>query len=87
MLAACLAVAAWSPHPGKSAYPACMATPWKPSLPALSPFLLPKLGKQDTLAAVQAAIERAQSEVSENGMFLECSVIPSPDKRLWDSIL
>ncbi len=29
----------------------------------------------------------AQSEVSENGMFLECSVIPSPDKRLWDSIL
>ena len=39
------------------------------------------------VAAVQAAIERAQSEVSENGMFLECSVIPSPDKRLWDSIL
>ncbi len=39
------------------------------------------------VAAVTAAIERAKSEVGESGMFLESSVIPSPDKRLWDSIL
>lgn len=39
------------------------------------------------VAAVMAAIERAREEVSESGMFLEASVIPNPDKRLWDSIL
>ena len=39
------------------------------------------------VAAVTAAIERAQAEVGETGMFLDSSVIASPDKRLWDSIL
>ena len=39
------------------------------------------------VAAVTAAIERARETVSESGMFLEASVIPNPDKRLWDSIL
>ena len=39
------------------------------------------------VAAVSAAIERAQEEVGVGGMFLDSSVIPSPDKRLWQSIL
>lgn len=39
------------------------------------------------VAAVQAAISRAELEVSESGMFLESSVIPNPDKRLWESII
>jgi len=39
------------------------------------------------VAAVTAAIEKAKKEVGENGMYLESSVIPGPDKRIWDSIL
>ena len=39
------------------------------------------------VAAVSAAIERAQQEVSTDGMLLDSSVIPNPDKRLWESIL
>lgn len=39
------------------------------------------------VASVQAAIERAKQEVGEAGMYLESSVIASPDKKLWDSIL
>ena len=39
------------------------------------------------VAAVSAAIERAQQEVSTDGMLLDSSVIPNPDKRLWDTIL
>lgn len=39
------------------------------------------------VAAVTAAIERAQQEVSNDGMFLDSSVIPNPDKKLWDTIL
>lgn len=39
------------------------------------------------VAAVSAAIEKAQQEVSENGMLLDSSIIPNPDKRLWESIL
>lgn len=39
------------------------------------------------VAAVNAAISKAKQEVSDNGMYLDSSVIPNPDKRLWDSIL
>lgn len=39
------------------------------------------------VAAVTAAIERAQVVAGEDGMLLDSSVIPNPDKRLWDSIL
>ena len=39
------------------------------------------------VAAVSAAIERAQQEVSHDGMLLDSSVIPNPDKRLWETIL
>ena len=39
------------------------------------------------VAAVSAAIDRAKQEVSADGMLLDSSVIPNPDKRLWDSIL
>lgn len=39
------------------------------------------------VAAVSAAIERAEQSASEEGMLLDSSVIPNPDKRLWDSIL
>ena len=39
------------------------------------------------VAAVSAAIERAQQEVSKDGMLLDSSVIPNTDKRLWESIL
>lgn len=39
------------------------------------------------VAAVTAAIERARDTVGEDGMLLDSSVIPSPDKKLWASIL
>lgn len=39
------------------------------------------------VAAVQAAIERARNIVGENGMYLDSSVIPHPDKKIRDSIL
>ncbi|PHV70273.1 propanediol utilization protein [Sporanaerobium hydrogeniformans] len=39
------------------------------------------------VAAVEAAIEKAQKAVSETGMFLDASVIPNPDKKLWESLL
>ncbi len=39
------------------------------------------------VAAVTAAIERAEQSAGEDGMLLDSSVIPNPDKRLWDSIL
>lgn len=39
------------------------------------------------IAAVSAAIESAKRAVGENGMFLDSSVIPNPDKSLWVSIL
>lgn len=39
------------------------------------------------VAAVSAAIEKAKAAVEENGMFLNSSVIASPDKKLWNSIL
>lgn len=39
------------------------------------------------VAAVSAAIERAQAETEKNGMYLDSSVIPNPDPKLWESIL
>lgn len=39
------------------------------------------------VAAVNAAIEKAKQEVSDNGMYLDSSVIPNPDARLWETIL
>lgn len=39
------------------------------------------------VAAVTAAIEKAETTVGEGGMFLNSSVIPSPDKKLWTTIL
>lgn len=39
------------------------------------------------IAAVSAAIERAKEAVSEDGMFLDSSVIARPDKKICDSIL
>ena len=40
-----------------------------------------------SVSAVTAAIERASNEAGERGMLLDHSVIPNPDKKLWDSIL
>ena len=39
------------------------------------------------VAAVSAAIETAKQKVGTTGLFLDSSVIPSPDKSLWASIL
>lgn len=39
------------------------------------------------VAAVQASIDRAQSEVGAGGMFLDSSVIPNPDQKMWETIL
>ncbi len=39
------------------------------------------------VAAVTAAIEKAKKEVGENGMLLDCSVIPRPSEKLWKTIL
>lgn len=39
------------------------------------------------VAAVEAAIKKAEQAVSENGMYLDSSVIPSPDPKLWETIL
>ncbi|MBO5504990.1 MAG: BMC domain-containing protein [Clostridia bacterium] len=39
------------------------------------------------IAAVSAAIERAQEEVSKSGWFLDSSIIPNPDPKLWESII
>ena len=39
------------------------------------------------VAAVSAAIAKAEAAVSERGMYLDSSVIASPDAQLWDTIL
>ena len=39
------------------------------------------------IAAVEAAITRAKNAVSETGMYLDSSVVASPDAKLWDTIL
>jgi len=40
-----------------------------------------------TVSAVSAAIERAVQEAGDRGMLLDHSVIPNPDRKLWDTIL
>ncbi len=39
------------------------------------------------VAAVEAAIDKAKSTVGEGGMYLDSSVIPSPDKKIRQSII
>lgn len=39
------------------------------------------------VAAVSAAIGAAQKQIGEDGLLLDSSVIPNPDKSLWASIL
>ena len=39
------------------------------------------------IAAVSAAIESAKNRVGEDGLLLDTTVIPNPDKSLWASIL
>lgn len=39
------------------------------------------------VAAVTASIEKAKLSAGEDGMFLDSSVIPGPDKKLWEKIL
>ena len=39
------------------------------------------------VSAVNAAVEKVKRDIKESGMFLDCSVIASPDKKLWESIL
>ncbi len=40
-----------------------------------------------SVAAVTAAIERAKERTKDNGMYLDCAVIPRPSKDLWKNIL
>lgn len=39
------------------------------------------------VASVSAAIEKSKTAAGDKGMFLDSSVIPSPDPKLWQSIL
>lgn len=39
------------------------------------------------VAAVDAAIKKAEKDAGEYGMFLDSSIISGPDKKLWDKIL
>ena len=39
------------------------------------------------VAAVEAAIDHAKTSVSEEGMFLDSTVIANPDNKLWEQIL
>ena len=39
------------------------------------------------VAAVTAAIKKAERAASENGMYLDSSVVASPDPKLWETIL
>lgn len=39
------------------------------------------------VAAVSAAIEKANAAAGEKGMFLDSSITPNPDSRLWEKIL
>ncbi len=39
------------------------------------------------VAAVTAAIEKANAAAGDRGMFLDSSVIPNPDSKLWEKIL
>ena len=40
-----------------------------------------------TVASVTAAIDRAKTVIGDEGMLLDYSVIPNPDKSIWSSIL
>ena len=39
------------------------------------------------VAAVEAAIAKAKAAVGTNGMYLDSSVVASPDPKLWETIL
>lgn len=39
------------------------------------------------IAAVEAAINKAKKDAGDDGMFLDSSVIPNPDRKLWQNIL
>ena len=39
------------------------------------------------VAAVNAAIENANAAAGDKGMFLDSSIIPNPDPKLWEKIL
>ena len=39
------------------------------------------------VAAVSAAIEKARKELEETGMYLDSSITPNPDMKLWKVIL
>lgn len=39
------------------------------------------------VAAVEAAMEKAETAAGKNGMLLDSSVIANPDPKLWESIL
>ena len=39
------------------------------------------------VAAVSAAIDAAKARLADEGLMIDCSVIPNPDKSLWASIL
>lgn len=40
-----------------------------------------------TVAAVEAAVEKAKHTVAERGMYLDASMIANPDKKMYPSIL
>ena len=40
-----------------------------------------------TVAAVQAAVDKAKENAGEYGMFLDSSVIAGPDKKIWEKIV
>ena len=40
-----------------------------------------------TVASVTAAIEHAKQKITDEGTFLDSTVIPNPDPSIWESIL
>ena len=39
------------------------------------------------VAAVEAAVKKAEEAIRENGMYLDSSVVASPDPKLWETIM
>lgn len=39
------------------------------------------------VAAVEAAIAKAKAQLGEGGMFLDSTVIPNPDEKVWKTII
>lgn len=39
------------------------------------------------VAAVEAAIKKAEAAICDNGMYLDSSVVASPDPKLWETIM